>query len=279
MEFLTCLLDTMDHRLFDIKLVFNHVCRYGTMNIATWIMGAFDQKLLDFQSAILEAAKNDNFELVTFLLKKKAFKKPNFDVNSIFLEACHHSNVQLTNWLLDNFEYRTFSVSEGISRSCSIDGCEKFIMNLIDRCKHNLIDFNKVIQAACRGTLSFTFIKRLMEFADTSKVDGTFVMHHTCNCFDSDWDFVKFMFTTYDYKIFDMKLIFNSVCRTGTPKIVKWLLDNYDRDVFDLKSGFNEACCKRKLDIVKLLIESVGTENFHLQSVMNSNFVFERLWM
>ena len=67
MEFLECLLRTMDHRLFDLKLVFNHVCRYGTMNFAKWIMGAFDQKLLDFQSAILEAAKNVNCELVTML--------------------------------------------------------------------------------------------------------------------------------------------------------------------------------------------------------------------
>jgi F0F1-type ATP synthase delta subunit len=268
MEFLTCLLDTMDHRLFDLKLVFNHVCRYGTTDFVKWMMNAFDQTLFDFQSVTLDAAKNNNFEIVTFLLKKKAFKKPNFDVKSVFLEACHHSNVQLANWLLDNFEYRTLSVSEGISRSCSKDGCTKFIMNLIDRCKHNLIDFNIVIQAACRGNLSFTFIKRLMEFADTSKVDGTFVMHRACNSSHPDWDFVKFMFTTYDYKIFDMKLIFNSACRAGSPKIVKWLLDHYGRDVFDLKSGFNEACCKRMLDIVKLLIESVGIENFDLQSAM-----------
>ena len=110
MECLRCLLDTMDHRLFDLKLVFNHVCRYGTMDL-----GAFDQKLLDFQSAILEAAKNDNFQLVTFLLKMKAVKKPNFDVNSVFLEACKRGNVQLVNWLLDKFEYRMFSLSEGIS--------------------------------------------------------------------------------------------------------------------------------------------------------------------
>jgi hypothetical protein len=138
MEFLTCLLDTMNHRLFDLKLGFNHVCRYGTTNFVKWMMSAFDQALFDFQSAILEAVQNDNFELVTFQLKMKAVKKPNFDVNSVFLEACHHSNVQLVNWLLDNFEYRMFSVSEGISHSCSKYGCEKFIMNLIDRCNHNL---------------------------------------------------------------------------------------------------------------------------------------------
>jgi hypothetical protein len=66
------------------------------------------------------------------------------------------------------------------------------------------------------------------------------------------------MITTYDCKIFDMKLIFNSACHKGTPEIVKWLLDNYGRDVFDLKSGFNEACCEDRLDIVKLLVESVG---------------------
>jgi hypothetical protein len=42
------------------------VCRYGTMTFAKWIMGAFDKKLLDFQSAILEAAKK-----AIILLKKK----------------------------------------------------------------------------------------------------------------------------------------------------------------------------------------------------------------
>ena len=270
MEFLTCLLDTMDHKLFDLKLVFNHVCRYGTTNFVKWMMSAFDQALFDFQSAILEAVQNDNFELVTFLLKMKAVKKPNFDVNSVFLEACHHDNLQLVNWLLDNFEYRMFSVSEGISRSFSKYACEKFIMNLIERCNHNLIDFNIVIQAADDGKLSFTFVKRLMEIADTSKVDVPFVMHQACNCFYPNWDFVKFMFTTYDCKIFDMNLIFNSTCHKGTPEIVKWLLDNYGRGVFDWKWGFSEVCYEGKLDIWKLLIESFGTENFDLQSAMNS---------
>ena len=139
------------------------------------------------------------------------------------------------NWLLDNFEYRMFSVSEGISRSCSKYACENFIMNLIERCNHNLIDFNIVIQAADDGKLSFTFVKRLMEIADTSKVDVPFVMHQACNCFYPNWDFVMFMFTTYDCKIFDMNLIFNSACHKGTPEIVKWLLDNYGRGVFDWK--------------------------------------------
>jgi hypothetical protein len=267
MEFLACFLDIVDHRLFDLKLVFNHVCRCGTMNFAKWMMGAFDQTLFDFQSATLEAAKNHNFELVTFLLKEKVGNKPNFDVNSVFLEACQQRDKQLVNWLLDNFEYRMFSVSEGMSRTCSKSSGQKIIMNLIERCKDNLIDFNIVIQAACRGNISFTFIKRLMEIADNSKVDVPFIMHQACNRSHPDWEFVKFMLTTYDYTIFDMKLIFNSACHKGTPEIVKWLLDNYGRDVFDLKSSFNEAC-KGRLDILKLLVESVGTENFDLQSAV-----------
>ena len=269
MEFLRCLLDTMDHRLFDLKLVFNHVCRYGTMDFAKWIMGAFDQKLLDFQSAILEAAKNDNFQLVTFLLKMKAVKKPNFDVNSVFLEACKRGNVQLVNWLLDKFEYSMLSLSEGISyiRPNRI-GYKQLTMNIIERCKHILIDFDVAVLTAGLGMVSFRFVEHLMEIVDTSKVDFPSIMRQACTCLCPDWDFVKLIFTTHDYKIFDMKLIFNSACRTGTPEIVKWLLDHYGRGVFDLKSGFNEACCEGRLDIVTLLVESVGTENFDLQSAV-----------
>jgi hypothetical protein len=62
-------------------------------------------------------------------------------------------------------------------------------------------------------------------------------MHQACKSSYTNWDFVKFMITTYDCKIFDMKLIFNSACHKGTPEIVKWLLDNYGRDVFDLPTN------------------------------------------
>jgi hypothetical protein len=51
-----------------------------------------------------------------------------------------------------------------------------------------------------------------MEIADTSKVDAPFIMHQACNRSYPNWDFVKFMFTTYDCKIFDMKLIFIASC-------------------------------------------------------------------
>ena len=141
-------------------------------------------------------------------------------------------------------------------------------MNIIERCKHILIDFDVVVLAAGFGMVSFRFVEHLMEIVDTSKVDFPSIMRQACTCSCPDWDFVKFMFTTHDYKIFDMKLIFNSACRTGTPEIVKWLLDHYGRGVFDLKSGFNEACCEGRLDIVTLLVESVGTENFDLQSAV-----------
>jgi hypothetical protein len=73
------------------------------------------------------------------------------------------------------------------------------------------------------GMVSFRFVEHLMEIVDTSKVDFPSIMRQACTCLCPDWDFVKLIFTTHDYKIFDMKLIFNSACRTGTPEIVKWL--------------------------------------------------------
>lgn len=101
---------------FDVKSVLNSACEYGNLELVKKLSFNGELEIDDFKYASLIALKNNNFEIVKFMIEMRLIIDVEFDIGFIMISAIQNNKQGLITYLVTKFDcqkYLQFAVAGG----------------------------------------------------------------------------------------------------------------------------------------------------------------------
>ncbi|VDH89333.1 Hypothetical predicted protein [Mytilus galloprovincialis] len=273
------ILDKVDHDLIVWKEIMNGACRYGYLDVVTFLLENTDHVKLDIMKALNGAygyitGENDYKGDINKQREKKEplvkliLEKVNHGLlvlKEIMNEACCNGYLNIVTFLLENTDQKKLNIMEAVNNAYSSisgeDDCEddideqrennkSLIKLILDKVDHDLLDLKEIMAESCRcGYLDVVMF--LLENTNHENLNIMQAVNKACNpSIDEDTDnnicdnrsnetLIKFLSQKVKTDLFDMEILMNEACRNGWLNIVRWLVENIDHSMFDVDTTIN----------------------------------------
>ncbi|CAG2187416.1 unnamed protein product [Mytilus edulis] len=288
MDFLNCVLETVDHCLLDMDILMKLACDNGSVDLVLFFLESVNPKLMDlFNHVVRFACERNNNDLLIFLLT--ICDQSLIHIEFIFKWACSNDDVIILKVLLDTIDNDLYKESSGINSvlewACQ-NGDILFTKYLFEKVNKKYLDVSAAMKNSSRQQ-NKDLVITLLETCDKRNVDINSVMSWISS--NEDIDYVESLFNTTSVSslskanvnklarlalennreeliilIIDnaevsndhINSILQRSCKNGNLTFTKILLEKFNTAIFDITSAMRETCYSRKcnLDIMKILV-------------------------
>ncbi|CAG2209574.1 unnamed protein product [Mytilus edulis] len=272
------IIEKVDHDLLDLKEIMNKACRYGYLDVVTFLLENTDHEKLHIMGAVNNAGNLSidrcNEKIIETLLQK--VKTDLFDMEILMNVTCRNGWLNIVRWLVENIDHSMFDVDTAFNLFIPHDGEEtldifKLLLQIISP---NLFNIGTVIEQASR--LNHTEkVLWLLQNKDSSLFEMKYVMNEACrnsnlqimkyvmdnmdrNCVDARSS--KMAFDNIPHDMLDLESAMNNACRYDNVVVVQWFWNNLDRQLFDVKTAWNNACYNCNEALLSYLLDSMDVK-------------------
>ncbi|VDI57813.1 Hypothetical predicted protein [Mytilus galloprovincialis] len=246
------ILKKVNHDSLDLKEIMNKACRYGCLDIVTFVLQNIDLK------------KSDIMEAVSIVCDSPYLNNVNRDsiVLKIMYKASCSGYLEVVTFVLENTDHKKIDIMEAVNIIYSsiiddsdymMDQIEKYeplIRQILEKVNHDLLDLKTVFKHAfCKRCLEV--VRNLLENTDHGKLDVKGAMNIV-------------MTTSFDPR----RSLISKMGKMKEP-VIKLIFEKVNHDSLALKDIMTNACCNGLLDVVTCLLENTDHKKLDIMEAVN----------